>query len=422
MRRAGPSPASNSAAAGGSAAARPQAREDPASAPADADAIVVGAGPVGMALAAALARERLSVALVDRGELAAFDAPAGADDWDARVYAISPGSAEFLRGIGVWQRLPQERLTPIETMDVRGDDGGRIRFSAYELGERALAWIVEHRELCRSLVESVRTAGPVEVLAPCDPSAVSWRVDAAVLTLADGRALTARVIVGADGVRSWLRREAGIEREPRPYQQSAIVANFACERAHRGRAFQWFLAGSGVLAWLPLPGRRISMVWSAPDALAAELASIDPAALASRVGEAGEHALGALTPITPAASFALSFLRLPSIIAHRLALVGDAAHGVHPLAGQGLNLGLGDAAALASVLGAARVVGDVGAPLVLERYAHKRAGPVLAMQLATDGLIRLFAPPALKRLRNVGMRAVGAFSPVKRLLAQPALR
>lgn len=388
----------------------------------DYDAIVVGAGPVGMALATALAREGLSVALVDRAELAPYSAPADPADWDARVYAISPGSAEFLRAIGVWQRMPHERLAPIETMEVCGDDGGWIRFSAYELGERALAWIVEHRELCRSLVESVRTAPALEVLAPCEPSALSWRVDAGVLTLADGRALSARVIVGADGVRSWLRREAGIEREPRPYHQSAVVANFACERAHRGRAFQWFLEQRGVLAWLPLPGRRMSMVWSAPEALAAELAALDPAALASRVSEAGEHALGTLTAITPAASFALSFLRLPSIVAHRLALAGDAAHGVHPLAGQGLNLGLGDAAALASVLGAARAMGDVGAPLVLERYARKRAAPVFAMQLVTDGLVRLFAPPALKRLRNRGMRAVGAFSPLKRLLAQPALR
>jgi ubiquinone biosynthesis UbiH/UbiF/VisC/COQ6 family hydroxylase len=392
------------------------------SAPPDYDAIVVGAGPVGMALATALARESFSVALADRGAPPSFGAAAGPEDWDTRVYALSPGSAEFLRAIGAWQRLPAERLAPIETMEVRGDGDGLIRFSAYELGERALAWIVEHRELCRSLVESLRTARSVEVLAPCEPVSVSWRIDAGVLTLGDGRALSARLIVGADGVRSWLRREAGVDREPRPYRQSAVVANFACERPHRGRAFQWFLEGRGVLAWLPLPGRRMSMVWSAPETLAAELGALDPAALASRVAEAGRHALGALTAITPSASFALSFLRLPSIVAHRLAFVGDAAHGVHPLAGQGLNLGLGDTATLASVLAAGRGVGDVGAPLLLERYARKRAGPVLAMQLVTDGLVRLFDPRWLKPLRNGGMRAVGALSPLKRLLAQPALR
>jgi 2-polyprenylphenol 6-hydroxylase len=387
----------------------------------DYDAIVLGAGPVGLALAAALAHERFSVALVERAAPASFEG-ANDDDWDARVYAISPGSADLLRAIGAWQRLPGERLAPIETMDVRGDTDGAIEFSAYELGERALAWIVEHRELCSALLASVRSAGTIELIAPAEPASVAWRTDSALLRFADGRELSARLLVGADGVRSWLRREAGIAREPRPYGQTAVVANFAVERAHRGRAFQWFLPQQGVLAWLPLPGRRISIVWSAPEALAAELAVLDAAALAARVEEAGRHALGALSLITAPASFPLSFLKLGSVVAHRVAFVGDAAHGVHPLAGQGVNLGFGDAAALASVLGAGRAVGDAGAAILLERYARKRAAPVLAMQFVTDGLIRLFAPHYLERLRNSGMRAVGSFPPLKRLLAQPALR
>ena len=388
----------------------------------DYDVLVLGAGPVGLALATALSRESFSVALVDRAPLPVFDGPASDEDWDARVYAISPGSAEFLRAIGAWQRLPGERLEPIETMDVRGDADGAIEFSAYELGERALAWIVEHRELCRVLVESARTGGRIETFAPAEPASIAWRADAGLLTLAEGRVLSARLVVGADGVRSWLRRAAGIEREPRPYRQTAIVANFATERAHRGRAFQWFLQSRGVLAWLPLPERRISIVWSAPEALAAELAALDPTSLAVRVAEAGGKALGALTTITPSASFPLSFLRLPSVVAHRLAFAGDAAHGVHPLAGQGVNQGFGDAATLAGVLAAGRATGDFGTPVVLERYARKRAAPVLAMQFVTDGLIRLFEPPALRRLRNSGMRAVGALGPLRRLLAQPALR
>jgi len=389
---------------------------------ADYDVIILGAGPVGLALAAGLARERLAVALLEKSALSSFDAPVGAEDWDSRIYAISPGSAEFLRAVGAWQRLPSERLAAIEMMDVRGDGDGAIAFSAYELGERALAWIVENRELSSALVESVRRADGIDVLAPCEPTGLAWRNDTALLTLSDGRTLSARLLVGADGVRSWVRREAGIAREPRPYGQTAVVANFTIEQAHRGRAFQWFRDGEGVLAWLPLPGRRISIVWSAPDALAGELVALDATALAARVAAAGGKALGDLALITPPASFPLSFLKLPSVVSHRLALVGDAAHGVHPLAGQGVNLGFGDAATLAAVLGAGRPTGDSGAALLLERYARKRAGPVLAMQVVTDSLARLFEPPALKVLRNGGMRALAALGPVRRLLAQPALR
>ena len=197
---------------------------------------------------------------------------------------------------------------------------------------------------------------------------------------------------------------------PRAYGQSGVVANFDTERAHRGRALQWFLRDGSVLAWLPLPGKRISIVWSAPSALATELLALDAVELAARVAVAGGHELGTLTAITPAAAFELSFLKLPAVVGERLALVGDAAHGVHPLAGQGVNLGFGDAAALAAILGARGPVTDAGAPILLERYARRRAGPVLAMQLVTDGLVRLFDVRAswLRVLRNRGMRAVGA--------------
>jgi 2-polyprenylphenol 6-hydroxylase len=393
----------------------------PSSGAIDYDALVLGAGPVGLALAAALANAGLSAALVDRVAVGIPDRDGDGEDWDARVYALSPGSAEFLRGLGAWQQLPAERLAAIETMDVRGDTTGRIEFSAYELGERALAWIVEHRELMAALVATVRTAS-VEVFAPSEPAAIAWHAERAELRLADGRVITSRLIVGADGLRSWTRAQGGIEQEPRLYSQTAVVANFATERAHRSCAFQWFLGVGGVLAWLPLPGRRISIVWSAPEPLARELAALDATALAARVADAGGRALGDLKPITPAASFPLSFLKLPSVVAHRLALVGDAAHGVHPLAGQGMNLGFADAAALAAVLAARGPVADIGAGILLERYARRRALPVLAMQFVTDGLAKLFAAPRLDALRNAGMRAVGSVAPLRRLLASAPLR
>lgn len=388
------------------------------------DVIIVGAGLVGLALAAALARAGLSVTLFDRGNVAAAESGVANGGWDQRIYAISPGSASFLHTLGAWQLLPVERIAPIEAMDVRGDAGGRIEFSAYELGERALAWIVENRELNAALVQVARGVPGLDIVAPCAPASIAWRSGGAELRLDDGRTISARLIVGADGMQSWTRSEAGMRVTPRAYGQSGVVANFDTERAHRGRALQWFLADGSVLAWLPLPERRVSIVWSAPSGLASELMALDAAALAARVAETGGHELGAMSAITPAAAFALSFLKLPAVVGDRLALVGDAAHGVHPLAGQGVNLGFSDAAALASILGTRGPVGDAGAAILLERYARRRAGPVLAMQAVTDGLVRLFDVRAswLRALRNRGMSAVGAIGPLKRLLAQPALR
>ena len=385
------------------------------------DVLIAGAGLPGLTLAAALARQGLRVALADRSPVDAQELDRSA--WDARVYAVSPGSAAFLESLGAWTAMPQDRVTAIESMRVEGDEGAVMTFSAYELGERALAWIVEERELRAALVREVHAAG-VRVLAPGGFVRLAFSPDAATLALDDGREIEAKLVVGADGIRSWIRQAAGIIAEPRPYGQTAVVANFACERPHRNCARQWFRADGGVLAWLPLPERRISIVWSAPSALADSLMALDAAALADRVDGAGGHALGALQLITPPAAFPLSFLRLPAAVAHRLALVGDAAHGVHPLAGQGVNLGFGDAHALATIIAERGPVADPGAPILLERYARRRAEPVFAVQTVTDGLARLFGvhAPWAARLRNLGLSAVDRLPIAKHLLAQPVLR
>jgi 2-octaprenylphenol hydroxylase len=390
---------------------------------ADCDVLIAGAGLVGLALARALANAGLSVALADRAAVMAHDSPAADDDWDARVYAISPGSATFLRAQGAWQALPPDRLAPVESMRIEGDAGALLNFSAYELGERALAWIVEERALRAVLVPLVRSAG-IAIHAPCTFESLSFSRDATALRLADGGFLAARVIVGADGARSWVREAAGMDAVSKSYGQTAVVANFECERAHHGRAHQWFCDDGGILAWLPLPGRRVSIVWSAPERLAQELLALSMDALAARVAAEGRHTLGAFECITPSAGFPLHRVRLPTVIAHRLALVGDAAHGVHPLAGQGVNLGFGDAEALSTVLRERGTLADPGAPMLLERYARRRAEPVLAMQTATDALARLFgvATPWIRSARNIGMAAVDRLPTAKRLLAQSALR
>jgi 2-polyprenylphenol 6-hydroxylase len=389
----------------------------------DHDVLIAGAGLVGLAAARALACSGLAVGLADRASVTMPEPPASFDDWDQRVYAISPGSAILLRALGAWQMLAPERVAAIESMRVEGDAGARLNFSAYEMGERALAWIVEERALREALVPLVHAAG-VTLHAPTVFESLSCADAAATLQLAGGETLTARVIVGADGARSWVREAAGMAAATKPYGQTAVVANFACEQAHRGRAFQWFRDDGGVLAWLPLPGRRISIVWSAPDTLAPELLALSPDALALRVATEGGHALGALSSLTASAGFPLQSVRLPSTIAHRVALVGDAAHGIHPLAGQGVNLGFGDVEALCAVLRDRSLATDVGAPILLERYARRRAEPVLAMQTTTDALARLFgvATPWIRSVRNVGMAGLDRLPMAKRLLAQSALR
>jgi ubiquinone biosynthesis UbiH/UbiF/VisC/COQ6 family hydroxylase len=234
--------------------------------------------------------------------------------------------------------------------------------------------------------------------------------------------LRAGLIVGADGADSWVRSQAGIRVETRPYAQTAVVANFAVALPHRGVATQWFLR-NGVLALLPLPGERVSMVWSTATAHAEELLALGADELAAQVMAASQARLGELRVITPAAAFPLRMQRVSRLVTARVALVGDAAHNVHPLAGQGVNLGFRDARELARVLTARGAQNDCGDLALLRRYERARKEDIAAMQLTTDALQRLFnydnAPMA--SLRNLGLRFVNRQSALKNLLIRRAV-
>lgn len=339
--------------------------------------------------------------------------------FDARAYALSPGNVAFLREIGVWDALPQERLNPVRAMRIFGDDGAScLAFDAYRAGVSELAWIVEDGALQDALWRGLDT----EIVAPAECQDMVVQEDAASLTLRDGRRLAAKLIVGADGAQSFVRAAAGIAAAESAYAQSAVVANFHCARPHEDTAWQWFQGGP-VLALLPLPGNQLSMVWSLPAAQAGRVAALDAQALSREVEAASRGRLGALRLASPQRSYPLRRLAARRLAAPRVALVGDAGHVVHPLAGQGLNLGLQDVRALAAVLAAREPGRDPGEARLLRRYERARAEPILAMDTVIDGLFALFAGahPLTARLRNAGLNLTDRLGVLKNLLVRHAM-
>ena len=408
-------------------------------------AVVVGAGLVGTATALALGRQGIRVALVERQPPAV-----PGEAWDTRIYAISPAHQRFLERVGAWQRMDAGRVQTVFRMDVAGDAGGVLRLDAYEAGVSHLAAIVESGRLQHALWRAIEDEDNVVRHCPAAIDSIAREGALIRLALADGTLLETELLVGADGAASRVREWAGLASTLTPYGQSGVVANFECERPHRGTAFQWF-AGGDILAWLPLRGHtiphglppsraqepvvyrstpeghreppsggnRMSMVWSTRTAHADELVALDPQALADAVRAAGHDRLGALRLLTPAAAFPLRLIRVETPVAPGVALVGDAAHGVHPLAGQGVNLGFGDAEALADVLARhRRTPGDLR---VLQAYARQRAEPVQRMQALTHGLHHLFAAEHAGWLRNAGMSLVDRVPPLKAALVREAM-
>jgi ubiquinone biosynthesis UbiH/UbiF/VisC/COQ6 family hydroxylase len=385
----------------------------------DYDLIIVGGGLAGLALAVALRRSRLRIAVV---EAKAPVQPAG---WDARIYAVSPSNARFLDEIGIWQHLDLARCLPVRKMSVHGDRGGSLEFSAYASGVGELAWIMESFLLQRELWETAKRQGNVDLLCPATPALLDIGDSAAVLELADRRTLSAQLIVAADGADSWTRSAAGIDIDFLPYDQMGVVANFATGQPHRETAWQWFRA-DGVLAYLPLPGELISIVWSTSTAHAQELLALPPAEFCERVAAAGNYQLGGLELATPPAAFPLRLMRAPRTVAPRLALIGDAAHTIHPLSGHGINLGFQDARSLAAVLAACPSHIDCGSVQWLRRHERARIEEVVALQSVTHGLQRLFCAPQaqnapLAALRNLGMNLFDRLPVIKDVLARYAM-
>jgi 2-octaprenylphenol hydroxylase len=392
----------------------------------DFDVVIVGGAMAGAGTAALLAAmpatASLRVALVEPKPalLPAADAPL-----DLRVSALSRASQQLLERTGAWPRVAaragayQRMVVWEERMDPAGP--GALVFEAAELGEPDLGHIAENRSVQAALTASAQEAGVVLLRAGF--KTLETAGDAIRVCLDDGREYRAALGVGADGTESAVRRQAGIDVRGWDYGQRAVVAHLQPERPHGDTAWQRFL-DTGPLALLPLADGRVSLVWSTLPAMAEELAGCDAAEFATRVTDASAAVLGRLTPASPRASFPLRLLHARRYVAERIALVGDAAHTVHPLAGQGINLAFLDAAALVDVLGAAVEAGDDPGELrVLRRYERWRKAEALPAIVLLDGIKRIFFGdnPLQSRLRQGALGFVQSSRPLKRIFMQRAL-
>ncbi|MHB1057776.1 MAG: UbiH/UbiF/VisC/COQ6 family ubiquinone biosynthesis hydroxylase [Rhodanobacter sp.] len=383
------------------------------------DAAVVGGGMVGAAAALALARAGFATALLEARAPAAWDAQA---EVDLRVVGLAPSSIALLDELDVWTSIREARACAYTHMHVRdAESGASIDFDAASEGRDRLGCIVENGLVQWTLWRALQAAG-VRVFCPAEVKAFDAREDRIQLELATGETLSAGLLVAADGVASPLRRLAGIGTRGRDYAQRAVVAHVATERPHRDTAWQRFLPG-GPLALLPLADGRSSIVWSLPEAEAQRVLALDDGAFLDALGVASDFRLGRIVASTPRAAFPLKLQLAERYQAERFVLLGDAAHAVHPLAGQGVNLGLRDVAELRDTLVDARRAGrDIGAAHVLRRYARRRRSADTLDALGFDALARIYAwrSPALVAARGLGVRVLDRLAPLKRRISEHA--
>jgi 2-octaprenylphenol hydroxylase len=365
------------------------------------DVLIAGGGMVGGTLACALGESGLTVGVIE--PQVTVPEPQG---YDLRVSAITLASQTVFENIGVWAGIRARRLAPVEAMRI-WENGSVLNFDSADIGEACLAWIIENRVIVAALAERLAELPNVQVLAPARLEAANISEEQVVATLEDGRTLSAAVLVGADGAESRVRREAAISWTRHDLGQSAIVATVRTERPHARTAYQHFLA-TGPLAFLPLDDpQHVSIVWSADSARSGGLMALDAAGFNLALQSAFGDILGGVQLASQRAAIPLGLGFAREYTAPRVALIGDAAHTVHPLAGQGVNMGILDAATLAEQLQhAARARRDIGAPAALRRYERSRKGANLGMQLTTGAFRYAFGAqlPGARFLRGAGLR------------------
>ena len=396
------------------------------------DVVIVGGGITGKACALGLAQLGLQTIEIapDLGQAVA--APQGSQ-WGQRIYAFSPSTQKLLAHLQIWDALDHSRMQPVRDMRIYGDRGEKtdqLHLSAFEAGTPQLAWIGESNLIEHTLDQASRFQNKLERISDVIEK-IEVDADGGTLHLKTGGAIRAQLIIAADGANSPIRSELGITTSEESYSQSAVVVNWTCTYPHLETAFQWFLPGGDIVAMLPLPGRQVSMVWSTSPEHATDLLKLNQdqwqERFAAIANGAIEKQLGELTLNSTPAAFPLRRIRAKRFIgpetSPKVVLIGDAAHVMHPLAGQGLNLGLRDVAVLLNILGKRESFRNPSDAVLLRRYERQRQGDTSALLWVTDKLKKLFSASSNteRQLRNWGLGLVNKSHFIKQRLIERAL-
>ncbi len=385
------------------------------------DVVIVGGGMVGLTAACALGNSDLRVAVLEAAEI---ETHWPESDIGLRVSAITHASRNIFDAVGAWQSMVERRLTAYSDMHVWDANGdGQIHFDSTEVGAPTLGYIIENRIIQAALYEQAQRLANVDVL--CGRRWQQWFDCGGELHLRldDGQTLRTRLLVGADGARSPVRERAGIKTQGWGYDQSAVMAIVQTEQPHQHTCWQRFL-DHGPLAFLPMHDNHSCVVWSTSPEEAKTLLADDDEGFRLKLGQAFDHTLGAITRVGPRGAFPLRLQHTLDYVKERIALIGDAAHAIHPLAGQGVNLGTLDAAALAETILDAHARGrDIGLLTTLRKYERSRKGQNIAMMLSMDGFKRVFGNQTapLQWARNTGLKLTDHLPPVKHLLMEYAM-
>ncbi len=397
-----------------------------------ADVVVVGGGIAGKACALGLAQLGLHTIEIAPDLEENVPAPQGAQ-WGQRIYAFSPSTQKLLAHLQIWDALDHSRLQPVRDMRIYGDRGEKndcLHLSAFEAGTPQLAWIGESNLIEHTLDQASRFQNKLERINDAVEN-IFVDGDGSTLQLKNGGAIRTQLVIAADGANSPIRKALEISASEESYSQSAVVANWLCTYPHLETAFQWFLPGGDIVAMLPLPGKQASMVWSTSPENAAELIKLNQGQWLERLSSISNGVvikqLGELTLNSTPAAFPLRKIRAKRFIgpesSPKVALIGDAAHVMHPLAGQGLNLGLRDVAVLLNILGKRESFRSPNDLVLLRRYERQRQGDTSALLWVTDKLKKLFSASSNteRQLRNWGLGLVNKSHFIKQRLIERAL-